>query len=111
MVLDGQPFTGIAFEYLRDGTLVTEISYLEGLEEGLEIGWHSNGQRASEIEYVGGSPKGTLREWYENGQVKLEKVIGEFGICLSERRWDEQGKLTEIPRLGYAWLEPPTSSL
>jgi hypothetical protein len=37
---------------------------------------------------------GTYREWHQNGQLAVEQV-NEYGIRLSKRAWDEQGRLVE----------------
>ncbi|NAS30949.1 hypothetical protein GTQ40_08215 [Flavobacteriaceae bacterium R38] len=41
---EGKPFTGIGIEYYKSGALLTEFEYQNGYLEGLQRGYHENGQ-------------------------------------------------------------------
>lgn len=92
MWLAGKPFTGVAIERYPNGSKGSEISYRDGIEDGLSSSWYPNGMKESETMYTAGRVNGVHREWYENGQLKLEKTI-ETGYELKMMQWDETGKL------------------
>jgi len=113
---ESEPYTGNVTEYYPSGQLNTEISYVDGKENGLTRIWHENGQMDMEVNvvddrqillrswhkngqmdvdmaYVDGKQNGFARKWYENGQVKTEinYVDGkENGFA---RGWYENGQL------------------
>lgn len=88
------PFTGIAFELGRTGTLEAETEYLDGLRHGLQKMWYPDGAIASEGTFQNDVIHGTFREWHPDGTLALEQV-GEFGILLSEKAWDERGQVVK----------------
>ena len=85
------PFTGVAFS-IEWGVLTAEAEYREGLRSGLLRQWHRGGGLVAEGTFLAGTIQGSYREWHRNGQLALERV-GEYGILLSEKKWDEQGRL------------------
>ena len=91
---EGAPFTGAAFEMGRTGTLEWETEYRDGLRDGLQRGWHPDGSLAAEGTFLAGTIHGTYREWHPGGQLAVE-MVGEHGILLRERQWDESGRLTK----------------
>jgi antitoxin component YwqK of YwqJK toxin-antitoxin module len=90
---NGVPFTGVAFSKRR-GVLESETEYRDGLRSGSDREWYPDGSLAVEGTFRGGTIHGTYREWHKNGQLAVEQV-GEFGILLSEKRWDESGRLVK----------------
>jgi antitoxin component YwqK of YwqJK toxin-antitoxin module len=91
-IWEGRPFTGIAYELNRDGNLVNETSYVEGIEDGLKKDWYPNGQPKSSTEMKWNRPHGNFTHWHVNGQKKYEGVA-ELGHDLNSQEWDESGKL------------------
>lgn len=89
----GVPFTGVAFT-IEWGVLTSEVEYRDGLRSGLLRDWHRDGGLAAEGTFLADTIQGTYREWHRNGQLALEQV-GEYGILLSEKRWDESGRLVK----------------
>ena len=91
---DGEPFTGIAQGHTSDGALVSEIAYVNGVQEGLARHWYPSGGLLSEEHYLNNSAHGPSREWYENGQLKRDSEY-EHAVLVREMAWDENGALTE----------------
>lgn len=91
---EGLPFTGITFEMGLSGTLEAETEYRDGLRSGLHREWYPDGSLAAEGTFLAGTTQGTYREWHSNGQLAAEEV-GEYGILLSEMRWDDSGRLVK----------------
>ena len=58
----GTPFTGVAFEIGRAGTLEWETEYRDGVKDGLQRGWHTDGSPAAEGTFRSGGLHGTYRE-------------------------------------------------
>jgi antitoxin component YwqK of YwqJK toxin-antitoxin module len=87
-----QPFTGIARQYRRDGTLLSEIAYVNGLQEGLARWWYPSGELNGEEYFVRNSRHGPSREWYPDGRLKRDTLY-EHAIVVREQKWDENGKL------------------
>lgn len=90
---EGKPFTGIEHWFYETGELGSEISYLDGMQDGWTRGWYKNGQINEETFYRKGCVKGMNKEWYENGQMKVEGEIID-GQSLWKKEWDESGNLT-----------------
>lgn len=91
MMLRGIPVTGVALEYWPDGSLASEISFRDGLQHGLTVGWHPNGEKSEEVLYDSGCAVGIRRQWHANGVLKLEEEIGADGFQLRIAEWDENG--------------------
>lgn len=91
---NGVPFTGIAFSVGRSGALESETEYHGGFRFGLLRGWHPDGSLAVEGMFRDDGLHGTYREWHKNGRLAIEQV-GEYGMLLSEKTWDEQGRLVK----------------
>lgn len=91
----GKPFTGIGYECLPNGDLISEVSYVDGIQRGIAREWYSSGQLHVEEHYIDGSKHGECREWFENGQLKIEAVY-EFSILVKQKMWDEKGRLVKV---------------
>ena len=118
------PYTGKIYKLYENGQKRGELNYKDGKKEGLGIAWHKNGQKASEANFKDGKADGLSVEWYENGQKWTEgnweaeenwkdgKMDGlwlkwhkngqkageanfEDGKIVSQKDWDEEGKLIE----------------
>ncbi len=100
----GQPFTGIAVEFFPDGALQCEVHHVNGLRHGLSREWYPSGQLMLEKNLWCGGLHGYERVWDEQGRLRSER-IGEFGIEIAEKRWDEQLRLVRD------WHISPTDSL
>lgn len=87
------PFTGVAFT-IEGGVLTSETEYQDGLRSGAHQEWYPEGGLAAEGAFRGGTIHGVYREWYPDGRLAAEET-GEYGILLSEKRWDESGRLVK----------------
>jgi antitoxin component YwqK of YwqJK toxin-antitoxin module len=95
---EGNLFTGIAVEYWPNGKVASEMSYLDGIEDGPSVGWHDNGVPRRETNYRRGRVAGIVRKWDRNGQLSMEEEV-DGGVALWRKQWDERGNLVEDYRL------------
>ncbi|AHI01388.1 hypothetical protein GCM10010174_10120 [Kutzneria viridogrisea] len=93
---NGKPFTGEAVVHGWSGAVVSLVTYLDGLEDGLRREWYEEGQLKSELLVHRGIVQGTAREWHENGQLARERHFDERGNLTTECQWDENGH--PVPR-------------
>ncbi|WP_257454893.1 toxin-antitoxin system YwqK family antitoxin [Archangium lipolyticum] len=100
----GQPFTGFAVEFFPDGTLQSEVHHVDGIENGPKREWFPSGKLMEEANLWNGGLHGYERVWDEQGRLRSERR-GEFGIPITEKRWDEHGGLMKD------WHITPTDSL
>jgi hypothetical protein len=84
----GQPFTGIAFQY--NGKYLSEYHYLNGMAHGKWEEYYSNGQILEKIEFLEGKAINEEFHWYENGRLKS---YDQHNTPRISRRWDESGLL------------------
>lgn len=54
---------GMFVEYAEDGTIISEGSYVNGLEHGIWHDYHPNGQLAAEGVYENGREHGRWKHW------------------------------------------------
>jgi antitoxin component YwqK of YwqJK toxin-antitoxin module len=100
--LNGEPFTGIAYELYKNGQLWGDGEYMNGQLSGAYHEWYLSGQlkfegyvvKLSERAKLGeGEPASWEHEWFENGQLKHERFSNKRGYCITEKKWNEQGEL------------------
>ena len=90
-LLEGVPFTGVAYIVGPEDGPWIEIEYSEGFPNGVVREWYTTGQLCH-ISYHRGSERFRLiRTWFENGQIKEECIL-EYGTVISEKKWNESGK-------------------
>lgn len=87
-----EPFTGVAYEYHSDDTVASEAHYVNGYVDGTLKGWYPSGHIRYEYNLKQGAAHGLARDWYENGQLSRE-ALGELGITVHEKKWNEKGEL------------------
>ena len=85
-------FSGVAHWFYETEELGSEMSYVNGMQDGWTRGWYKSGQLRTEKYYKKGVVNGTLKKWYENGQLELEEEIVN-GELIIGRTWDESGNL------------------
>jgi len=67
---NGVPFTGISFEYHKNTQiLLNESQYIDGYIEGLQIEYHSNGQKSNEYYSKHGHVRQYMKKWDEQGKL------------------------------------------
>lgn len=77
----GRPFTGVAFE-MSAGRLISELSYVDGVEVGPARTWHPNGVLESESGNLYNRAHGPFREWRADGSLAAEGTM-ELGHVVS----------------------------
>ena len=70
LVGDNAPFNGVAYWVFEDGKTRHETNFRDGIREGRELWWHSDGKRAGEATYAKDQLDGLYQEWHPNGQKK-----------------------------------------
>ncbi|PKL83479.1 MAG: hypothetical protein CVV24_04765 [Ignavibacteriae bacterium HGW-Ignavibacteriae-3] len=87
---------GIVKSYFPDGTVQSEVSYVNDVLDGAAISYYSNGKIWAEKNYSQGILDGFVREYYESGLLKeeyfVQKGIKE-GAC---RKYSVGGELVEL---------------
>jgi hypothetical protein len=89
-LLDGNPFTGIAYE--GEALLVSETEFRDGQKSGRSRQWSDQGILIREEVYFRGSLHGEAKEWFPNGQIRQQGQY-ELGICLSRVEYDTEGSV------------------
>jgi len=90
---DGSPYTGIVFEALPSGSITTEYEVKDGLKDGVEKEYYSEGKLESITHYRKGYLHGEVIYYYPEGTQK-EKSVFEYGLRREVFEWDEAGILT-----------------
>lgn len=80
----GQPFTGIAFDVMENGTR-SELSYVDGLQHGPARDWDASGRLRTED------------SWRANFRHGGSRTYDESGALISEQWWDHDRKLNAPP--------------
>jgi hypothetical protein len=91
-VFAGAPVTGIIYQTFPDGRPLSEGRYRDGLPEGTQREWYSNGQLRLEWIAVRGHGSSKASEWYEHGQLKSVRHLS-FGRLRQVQEWDEIGRM------------------
>ena len=93
--LGDQLFSGESVETLKNGTMATLTTYVDGVEEGPHRMWHDNGSLEFSCELHDGNPVGLARSWAEDGRLEEEQFFGAHGTLEWSRRWNAAGDLVE----------------
>lgn len=88
-------FSGESVETLKDGTLATLTTYVDGVEEGPHRMWHDNGALEFSCELHDGNPVGLAQAWSEDGHLEEEQFFDGHGALEWSRRWNAEGDLVE----------------
>lgn len=91
---EGRPFTGVSLTIGKDGGILGQSEFRDGLPWGTVRKWFASGRLALEGHLVAGALHGRRREWFEDGRPKVDEDY-ELGICLRRNRWDETGNQIE----------------
>ncbi len=89
----GQLFTGIAYE---DDPVhgLSEISYVDGLQEDPARDWYPSGQLKAEVMFHANSRHGHDREYREDGTLAAETIY-EHGVRVSSRTLADDGRVMD----------------
>jgi len=96
----GEPLTGEAVETDPDGNMNEITTFRNGVEEGPQLAWYSDGSRKYESMLSNGNPIGVVRKWYRNGQLQEEREFDQNGRMSKVRQWNEDGSLTVEQQVG-----------
>src|SRR5258708_32491247 len=84
----GVPFTGTACEYDKQGKLVAEMAFRDGMKNGISTQYFPSGGLRFEKSYCDNTLQGEGREWFENGKLK-QRTLHEFGFLVENDEWDD----------------------
>ena len=85
-------FTGQAYDYGLCNEVLAETQFVEGVKQGVETEWNTNGQILSTYGFYCNRPHGACVEYSPNGMILLESEY-EFGVCIFEKRYKPDGTL------------------
>ncbi|WP_446225209.1 toxin-antitoxin system YwqK family antitoxin [Nocardia sp. IBHARD005] len=86
----GEVFTGEIVETGVD-KLLSQQFYVNGIQEGPDREWWSNGSLKSEGVMKNGRACGSFRRWHENGLLAQEQRFNDCGALFSVSEWAENG--------------------
>ena len=87
---------GIVKSYYADGTVQTEVSYVNDVLDGAMITYFSNGKIHKEKNYSRGILEGYVREYFENGLMKEEYFVKTGVKDRAYKKYSENGQLEEL---------------
>ena len=99
----GVPFTGQVFDTADDGTVITEKSYTDGVEDGPQREWYDDGTPESEYQAVRGAVVGEALDWHPNGQLARRQRFDPAGQLRHREVFDDDG--TPRPDQAFDWPE------
>lgn len=80
----GEPFTGVSYGVMEDGTR-SELTYVNGLQEGPARDWDASGRLRVE------------ESWRANVRHGPSRTYDESGAVISEEWWDNDRKVAAPP--------------
>jgi len=93
----GEPFTGEVVDTVA-GQMIAQSFYVEGIPDGFDREWWTEGQLKSEGQMNHGRAVGIFRSWHVNGQLESEDEFSGDGTLLSRRKWDKDGNPIQLQR-------------
>lgn len=96
--LDGELFSGIAYELAPEGWLDEEVSYRDGMPWGKARVWYGPGTIEAQLELVRGVRHGIRRGWNERGGTIAEEAYA-YGLWIWGKYYDDEGRLIAEERL------------
>lgn len=88
----GDPFEGIAFYLRTDGTIESEVAFVDGVQWGLFTDFHPNGSPSRHGNIKNGVFHGEFTYFDGNGKMS-KKEFYEHGILLSSKDFDSSGNV------------------
>ena len=74
----------------------------DGKRDGVQLGWHDNGQKHYMYTYVEGRPEGDVKEWYSDGQIMMDLKYKNY----ANRKWEvETGKYYSDKGKEYSYAQ------
>jgi antitoxin component YwqK of YwqJK toxin-antitoxin module len=89
----GEPFTGVGFDDVP-GYGISEITYVDGRQEGPSRDWYPSGRLKAETMYKSNARHGHNREFREDGTLVLEEIY-EHSVLVRSTVFDSAGNVLE----------------
>ncbi len=86
---------GIHSMYDQEGNKRREARWHMGQKEGLQRGWHYNGQLWYVIHYKDGERNGRVTHWYNDGSIENESYYKDGQLHGISKAWHRNGTLIE----------------
>jgi antitoxin component YwqK of YwqJK toxin-antitoxin module len=90
---NGESFTGIGYADVP-GHGLSEISYVDGAQDGPARDWYPSGQLKYEANYKRNTRHGITREFREEGSLASEMTY-DHGVLIRSVSYDGQGKVVD----------------
>jgi antitoxin component YwqK of YwqJK toxin-antitoxin module len=90
---NGESFTGVGYADVP-GHGLSEISYVDGAQDGPARDWYPSGQLKYEANYKLNTRHGLTREFREEGSLASEMTY-DHGVLIRSVTYDGQGKVTD----------------
>ena len=87
---NGESFTGVGYADVP-GHGLSEISYVDGAQDGPARDWYPSGQLKYEADYKLNTRHGITREFREEGSLASEMTY-DHGVLIRSVKYDGQGK-------------------
>jgi antitoxin component YwqK of YwqJK toxin-antitoxin module len=91
-------FTGIVEMHLEGVNIIRKTPYRNGLIQGVEREYYSNGQLAAEREYHQGAKVGVHRSWFEDGKRRSHVEYANNQYHGETWEWHHSGALATYAR-------------
>lgn len=78
-------------QFYSDGSIWFENTYLNDLQHGKSQRWYVNGQLGEECFYSNGMKDGSFRKWYENGNLWEESEY-DHNRLVNQKKWYKNGE-------------------
>lgn len=88
-----EAFNGISYKLWKNGKLLSERSFKNGMPDGISRGWFDNGQMMYEGKNLNGKENGKWKHWYVDGKQNMEANFVNGTLNGSLKRWFENGFL------------------
>ena len=97
-VYDGSLLTGDVVVTDRTGNVIGLTRVRNGVANGVDRGWYSDGTLKHETVILDGGAVETSRHWHPNGQLAEERTFDNRGRLVKTLRWATDGTaLPEYP--------------
>ncbi|MGW0688441.1 toxin-antitoxin system YwqK family antitoxin [Streptomyces sp. NPDC002754] len=88
-------FTGEVVSKDASGLVVDLVTYTNGVQNGPQGQWYSDGTKEMEAEAANGIAVNDFRTWHKNGQLSEHSIFNSKGRRTRRQRWDQDGNLIE----------------
>lgn len=91
-VFRGEIFSELAQEFHENGSVASEIVFLQGKQHGFARAFAANGQLKCEVNYLSGLRHGPKQTWHENGNIQEQSQFL-FDVLMESKEWSADGAL------------------